>query len=132
MATEEKLKYLEFIQNTISRMNKNSFQIKGCMVTIVAALLALCANSVNILYVYISIFPTIMFWVLDAYYLKQERKFRELFNEAVKDKTKPFSMNTRKYKVCYCKAFFSKTLLFFYLPTILVLTLIVVLYIFYH
>ena len=42
---EEKLKHLEFIQNAINRMNANSFQIKGWMITITAALLAILFAS---------------------------------------------------------------------------------------
>lgn len=40
-------KHLEFIQNIITRMNTNSFQIKGWAVTIVYALLAIYASSKN-------------------------------------------------------------------------------------
>ena len=42
---ENKIKHLEFIQSTITRMNQNSFQIKGWMITLVSALLALYASS---------------------------------------------------------------------------------------
>lgn len=38
---DEQLKHLEFIQNVITRMNTNSFQIKAWAVTIVSALLAI-------------------------------------------------------------------------------------------
>ena len=38
--SEDKLKHLEFIQNIITRMNTNSFLIKGWAVTIASAILA--------------------------------------------------------------------------------------------
>ncbi len=37
---EKKIKYLEFIQNTITRMNTNSFQVIAIAIAIVSALLA--------------------------------------------------------------------------------------------
>ena len=40
-----KIKHLEFIQSTITRMNQNSFQIKGWMITLVSALLAHYARA---------------------------------------------------------------------------------------
>jgi len=45
---ENKHKYLEFIQNIITRMNTNSFQIKGMSITITSALLALTASNFNL------------------------------------------------------------------------------------
>ena len=44
---DEKLKHLEFIQNVITRMNRNSFQLKGWAITIVSAILALAASTKN-------------------------------------------------------------------------------------
>lgn len=77
---ENKLKHLEFIQNIITRMNTNSFQIKGMSVTITSALLALSANDFNFLYCAIVYFSLFIFWGLDAYYLSQEKGYRELYN----------------------------------------------------
>lgn len=65
-----KIKHLEFIQSTITRMNQNSFKIKGWMITLVSALLALYASSEKVVYILIAIVPTIVFWFLDAYYLQ--------------------------------------------------------------
>ena len=79
--TEDKMKHLEFIQNIITRMNTNSFQIKGWTVTIVSAILAIYASTKNYYFVISAIFPTIIFWFLDSYYLMQERKFRGLYND---------------------------------------------------
>ena len=78
---ENKLKHLEFIQNIITRMNTNSFQIKGMSITITAALLALTASDYNILYVSIVYFSLFIFWGLDACYLSQEKGYRELYEE---------------------------------------------------
>lgn len=72
---EQKIKHLEMIQGIITRMNQNSFMLKGWMITIVSALLAIYADKGNIGYLIVSIFPILVFWFLDAYYLQQERKF---------------------------------------------------------
>ena len=80
MSTEQ-LKHLEFIQAVITRMNANSFQIKGWTVTIVSALLAIFASTKNHYFILTGIFPNIVFWFLDSYYLQQERKFRGLYND---------------------------------------------------
>ena len=117
---ENKIKHLEFIQGTITRMNQNSFQIKGWMITIVSALLALYANSENVVYVLVAIVPAIIFWFLDAYYLQQERKFRGVYNDVAgltsedsRVEIRDFEMPIQKYqcgKYCYFNVLFSKTI----------------------
>lgn len=108
---EEKIKHLEFVQNVITRMNTNSFQLKGWMITIVSALLALYVNSENVLYIFVAIAPVIIFWCLDAFYLKQEKLYRKLYQDIVVDNgITPFDMNASKYEVCYCGVFWSKTI----------------------
>ncbi len=44
---ERKIKHLEFIQIVISRMNSNSFLIKGWTITLMSALFALAAKDTN-------------------------------------------------------------------------------------
>jgi len=75
------MKHLEFVQAVVTRMNTNSFQIKSWSVTILAALLAVYASTKNELFILISLIPTTIFWLLDAYYLMRERKFRGLYND---------------------------------------------------
>lgn len=119
---EDKIKYLEFIQNIITRMNQNSFMIKGWVVAIVSALLAIYANKENKLFILISIFPVFIFMFLDSYYLWQERKFRHLYNKVLEEneskQIKFFSMNTNIgndcCKICYFRALFSITEIGFY------------------
>jgi hypothetical protein len=80
---EDKRKYLEFIQNVITRMNSNSFMIKGWAVTIVTALFALFASTKQFSFLIICILPIVLFAWLDTYYLQMERKFRKLYEEAI-------------------------------------------------
>ncbi len=125
---EQKLKHLEFIQNIITRMNKNSFQIKSLTITIVAALMAVYASTKEISFICISIAPTLIFWFLDSYYLQQERKFRGVYNDVAGIKNvhevKPFEMPIQKYKgdnYCFFNVFTSKTIIWFYLSIIILL-----------
>ena len=112
---QEKIQHLEFIQNIINRMNSNSFQIKEWMITIVSALLALYASSDNLTYIFVAIVPTLLFWYLDAFYLQQERKFRELYKDVLPDEsTIPlFAMPINNYtdcRFCIWSTIFSKTI----------------------
>lgn len=119
----EKIEHLKMIQGIITRMNTNSFQIKGWTITLVSALLALYANSGKVTYIFIAIIPVLIFWFLDSYYLQQERKFRALYNDIVNATNygtdiKKFEMSFNKYKTCeYCimKSMISITILPLYL-----------------
>ena len=120
---EEQLKHLEFIQNVITRMNANSFQIKGWTVAIISALLAIYASSKNNYFILAGLFPAIVFWFLDTYYLCQERKFRGLYNDVAGISEsplalKPFEMRPDLYvggKYSYWRVFCSITILKMYL-----------------
>ncbi len=110
-ALEKKIKHLEFVQGVITRMNSNSFSMKGWMITILAAFLAVFAGSkgLNELYLFIAIIPTLLFWILDSYYLLLEKKYRCLFDDVKADIKTDFDMNAYVYDVCFGKVMFSKT-----------------------
>lgn len=115
----ETITHLQFIQNIIDRMNRNSFQLKGWCIAIVSAFLALYANSSNYLYVCVAIFPVFLFWFLDAYYLQQERKFRGVYNDVISGagKVQPFQMPINLYeggKYGFWNVWRSRTLAMFY------------------
>jgi hypothetical protein len=116
---DKQLKHLEMIQEIISRMSRNSFQFKGWAIMIMSALLALFANSGNPLFIAVSIIPIIIFWIIDSFYLQQERKYVWLYDKVVKyDKTViSYSMSTSKCQDSRCNfwnCFFSKTTAWFY------------------
>lgn len=99
----DRVKHLEFVQNAITRMAGNSFLLKGWTVTIAAALFALAAKDTNRRFAILALFPSLTFWGLDAYYLRQERLFRKLFDELRKlpdekyETADVFSMSTTKH-----------------------------------
>ncbi len=123
---ENKLKHLEFIQNIISRMASNSFLLKGWAVTIITALIAISIDQNNSGYFIVAYFPIIIFWLLDTYYLKQERLFRHLYNEVrKKDESEiDFSMPVKSKKENYFKILFSVTIGLFYVGSIITISLI--------
>lgn len=122
---ENKQKHLEFIQNIISRMAGNLFFLRGWTITLIAALLALFAKGNNSNYIiYFLIVLTFVFWILDGYFLSQERLYRDLYNNVrkLKEEEIDFSMDTSEYKKfkknTLVYSMFSSTLLVFYLPLI--------------
>lgn len=137
MDTDEKrIKYLEMIQNIINRMANNSFLLKGWSVVLVSALFVLAAKDANISFVCLAYFPALAFWVLDGYFLCQERLFRALYDYVrglTEDKI-DFSMDTSVVKdkvVPWGKVIFSNTLRIFH-GVILVSILIVIIIIFIY
>lgn len=126
---ENRLKHLEFIQNVITRMNTNSFLIKGWTITLVSALFALAAKDANINYVLVSYFAIPVFWILDGFYISQEWQYRALYKEiAEKQGDTDFNMDASKF----CKenrtwlvGILSKTLIPFYGVSVIV-TLVVI------
>ncbi len=126
---EEKLKHLEFIQNVISRMNSNSFLIKGWAVTVVSALFAFSVNKTDFKFVFIYYAIILTFWLLDAFFLSTERKFRDLYKEVANKSVDKidFSMDVKKFAKgnrTWFRCVFSKTLIPFYGIFILIISII--------
>ena len=71
--------HLIIIQGVISRMAENSRSCKVWCVTLVAAVLVLVARTGDPQHALIALVPTLLFWVLDAYYLGLERRFRKSY-----------------------------------------------------
>jgi hypothetical protein len=124
---DKQTKHLEFILVTISRMANNSFLLKGWTITLVSAFIALLSTkSCNVFFFFSSV-PVIVFWILDSFYLCQERKYRALYDLVRNGATTDFSMNTSDIKTNNCKmlhVIFSKTLFAFYFSILLITTVI--------
>ena len=116
---DAKIAHLGFIQGVINRMGSNSFLLKGWSVTLVAAVFALSSKDADQRFILLAYFPVIVFWVLDAYFLHQERLFRKLYEKVASDliSSEKFVLNTsivRDEVASVSKVFFSKTLLLFH------------------
>ena len=95
---EAKTKHLEFIQTTINRMANNSFLLKGWAITVVGGLLAFGFKDLDCRYIFVSLSVLFFFWILDGYYLHQEKLFRGLYERTAKKKESEidFLMKTEK------------------------------------
>jgi|ERR1035438_655764 hypothetical protein len=128
---ENKRKHLEFIQNIITRMNANSFVIKGWSVTLVSALFALAADKSNLKFVLVAYIPVIVFWILDAFFLSQEKQYRALYKQvaAKNEKDIDFNLNASTFnsegRGWFC-SIFTKTLIPFHGALLSVLALVTV------
>lgn len=123
MYMENKRKHLELIQGIINRMAGNLFFLRGWTITLITGLFALSAAKGSYGgYILLAYFLLLIFWILDGYFLSQERRFRCLYDDVRKlDEQKiDFSMNTKKYKDIWRNTWFgsmlSATLLWFYVP----------------
>jgi hypothetical protein len=77
----DQIKHIELIQAVITRMASNSFLLKGWSVTLSAALIGLAVGKdVNMKFAFLALFPPVLFWGLDAFYMRQERLFRQLYD----------------------------------------------------
>ena len=127
---EDRRQHLAFIQDVITRMNSNSFSLKGLMITIVAALVAFTVNEDNkdtaFFNLAIALLLVLIFLFLDAYYLKKERQYRKLYEEAVKEKAELYKMKADDYYVCYFEVLFSKTMWPLYLTMTVVLIVAII------
>jgi len=122
---ENKRKHLEFIQGVISRMAGNLFFLRGWTITLIGALLALFSKNNSPDYIfYFLILVVFILWILDGYFLSQERSYRDLYNHVrkLKEEDVDFSMDISEYqkfkKNALVYSMFSYTLLVFYLPLI--------------
>jgi len=116
---EKKQSHLEMIQGVVNRLSQNSFLLKGWSVVLISALFALAANNAKILFIYLAYFPAFAFWILDGYFLWQERFFRALYDyvRVQNEDQIDFSMDTsvvRDKVKSWTAVVFSKTLLIFH------------------
>lgn len=130
MNHDSKIKHLEFIQAIINRLAGNSFWVKGWTLTLVAGLLAIATKSINTKLRVVAYIPVIFFWVLDGYFLWQERLFRSLYNEVrvKKEEQIDFSMDIKEFrnrKNSWLGGIFSKPLFIFYAPLIGIMIVII-------
>jgi len=76
--------HLNMLQAIIQRMSTNCTSCKTWCVTLVSGLMVvLFTNSKSILFPAILV-PIILFFVLDAYYLSLEKRFRDAHNNFIK------------------------------------------------
>ncbi len=75
--------HLTIVQGVIQRMAENSRSCKVWGVTLVAAILVLVARTGEAEHALIALAPTVLLYLLDAYYLMLERRFIESYDSFV-------------------------------------------------
>ena len=97
---EYMLKEIDIIQDIIKRMAFNSFMIKGWAITLVVVTLLL--KGTEKYQVWIAFIPLLVFWFLDAYFLRQERMYRILYDWVINNRLTTedylFDMKTRRFE----------------------------------
>jgi hypothetical protein len=103
------------IQTVIERMGRNSFLLKSWTVGLVAALIGLSAEKSNADFAIIAAGVSLVFGLLDAYYLAVERRYRALYERAIDPKGEAvpaWSLAAGKVGLAdLCRAVFSPTVL---------------------
>ena len=119
LSMEPKLKHLELIQGVINRMASNSLRLKEWSVVLVSAILFLATREGSGNVALIGLVPAVVFWGLDAYFLRQERLYRALYDHVriLEPQDIDFSMKTHVFTgrtLRWINSLFSTTLLAFY------------------
>lgn len=112
------VEHLKLIQNVIDRMARNSFWLRGWNATLAAAWLAFVAR-VGVAEAppwFLIPWPFALIFLLDGYYLWQERLFRRLYDRVRQRETTNFAMSTAPFLSCenYWLAVFSLTTLLYH------------------
>jgi hypothetical protein len=117
--TDAVAKHLEFVQAIIHRLAGNSFLLKGWSITLAVGLFALAASRDSAHnFAVVALLPSLSFWGLDAYYLRQERLFCALYRDIVErangthTPVEMFAIDTAIYNGrvhCWVRTLFSPT-----------------------
>lgn len=100
MLTGAQQAHLSLIQGIISRQAGNSFLIKGWVLTVAVAVFGFAIDRSNWQIAALGFGPVIVFGWLDAFFFRQERLFRCLYEAVVSSDARvvPFSMNTTPFQ----------------------------------
>jgi hypothetical protein len=123
-----RLKHLEMLQVVIARMASNSFLVKGWSLTLFSAILVVGATAASSI-IWVAVVPVIAFWMLDGFFLRQERLYRGLYDLVrvqAQDSLTDFSMATGNIKgvANWFSVMFSRTLILFHVPLLVVLAIV--------
>lgn len=85
---DEIFKEIDLIQACIERMSKNSFMLKGWALTILAGMIAVLKSEIvsDVWLLCVVTIPFVCFWLLDAYFIQTERKYRKLYEWMIRER----------------------------------------------
>ena len=117
---EKVIKHLEMTQGVINRLGGNSLLLKSwSMAALVAAMVLISRQDTPAPYFALTLLvPILGFWILDGYFLWQERLFRQVYDEVRRRDDTDFAMDVTKHrnapKCSWGASMFSVTLIVFY------------------
>ena len=119
--------HLSILQGVVQRMADNSRSCKLWCITIVSATLVLLATNEPPDLVRLAVIPTIIFLILDTYYLALERRFRcsyngftkKLHNGELKSSDLYIIVPTGSKYRHFCSSLLSFSICSYYLPLVL-------------
>ena len=117
--TEKIVEHLKMTQAIINRLANNCVLVKGWSMTIIlAAMVLITKHEIQSPY-FVSVLLILPVWILDGYFLWQERLFRKVYGEVRVQSDTDFEMNPMKHKnvpkCSWLSAILSPTLFIFYL-----------------
>jgi hypothetical protein len=120
--SEDQRKHLDFIQAVIARLASSSTAAKGWGLTVATAAFGFSATKAVPVVAALGLVVVIFFGILDSYYLREERLFRYLYDDARQGNVEVYSMNKNDYaNECKRRSVIrSWSLLGFYGPLLLV------------
>ena len=122
----ELFKEIDLIQACIERMARNSFLVKGWAITLFVGVLAIFQKGIleNLpLLIVVVIIPFFVFWLLDAFFLCTERRYRKLYQWVIQmrkdgSEEKQYDLDPLRFKnetgCSFYSSLFSMTLTVFF------------------
>lgn len=139
--SQELFKEIDLIQGCINRMAHNCFVIKGWALTLFAGVVAVSkAAVINDFWLLVCtvLVPFWVFWLLDAFFLQTERKYRKMYAWVLKERASgnsayQYDLDPARFAdqvgSLFC-TMFSRTLTLFYcIPTLMIFALIIRLFV---
>ena len=111
------VEHLKIIQGVINRMAQVSFILKGWSVTLVVGILGFATSTSDVSLSLSALLPAFVFWGLDAYYLRKERLFRELYARVISSRGEEISEFSMDTSICsrsvpsWQRTLFNKTII---------------------
>jgi len=97
LVPEERRQHLDFVQSAIARMSAASAVAKGWALTIAVATYGYAGTKHSATVALLGIFALLLFAAVDARYLREERKYRLLFDAARSGRVEVYEMNATRY-----------------------------------
>lgn len=109
-------KHMDYVQAIITRLANNSVLLKGWALTLSSAVLGFAITQRHAGLALAALVPVTAFWLLDTYYLRQERAFRDMYTDVAAKRVRDFKIEPKLYaeKQAWRKIAFSVSLAVYY------------------